>query len=364
MTHHVRPKTSHARCRWPFILAGWLIAPAALACSTMALGPPESPLIAYSYDTSATGRGFIIVNPAGGERTSIMESSTARWQTRYGSVSFNQMGPGMPTVGINTAGLVVSLMWNDDVVFPETESSDIINELELIQRILDRAASIDEAVTLASNADVQALVPIHYFVADATGATAAIMPTRARMIMHRGANMPIRALTNSSYADLVDGLSGYEGFGGTAPLPHRAATQNPNSLERFVLAASAARSDEPVTVAEAFDALATVENPETRWQIVIEPGKQVIDFTLTGAATQWQIDMSGLDFSCAQIPLGQSLSELASGDAEVRFRPVEPDQLAGVVADVLDGFSGTIGLPREIAGPLTQAQIGALTCGE
>ena len=73
------------------------IASAALACSTVAIGPADARLVAYSYDTSATGAGFVFVNPHGARRTSIMEGDPPGWDVVHGSITFNQMGFGMPT---------------------------------------------------------------------------------------------------------------------------------------------------------------------------------------------------------------------------------------------------------------------------
>ena len=347
---------------WAFALAAWLAPPAALACSTMAIGPSDASVFAYSYDTSATGAGYIVLNPAGATRTSVMEGSTARWRTLFGGISFNQMGPGMPTAGVNTAGLFASLMWNDAAVFPPIDDSDIVNEQELIQRVLDRAASVEEAVAIFEDANVRAMSRIQYFVADRTGLTAAIRPTAGGMAVHSGDDMPVRALTNSNYADLVDAVSAYAGFGGTAPLPSRAMSPNPGSVERFVLAASAGRNSEPAAILDGFAALVAVENAQTRWRIVVEPSGPAIAFRLAGRAGEWRIDMAELDFSCKPTPHGRSLRGLSSAEPSIRFGPVARDRLAKTLADVLEGFARTIGLPPTIAGPLAEAQIGALTC--
>lgn len=319
-------------------------------------------MIAYSYDTSATGAGYVVINPVGATRASIVDLSTASWESRYGSVSFNQMGPGMPTAGMNTAGLFISLMWNDAVQFPVAADSDIVNELELIQRVLDQTATVEEAVRLVRDASVQAWSRIHYFIADSTGQTAALLPTVNGLVVRVDEKMPIRALTNSSYDDLMEALSNYASFGGTEPLPTRVETPNPNSLERFIFAASASRINSPVDTRDGFAALEAVENLETRWQIVGEPGKGVIAFRLPGGDQQWRINTAEIDYSCLPTPLAQSLGNLSASDMEVRFQPLDRDQLTETLSEVLEGFSDTIGLPAELASPIANAQINALVC--
>ena len=349
-------------CRWPVACAVWLFASAALACSTVAIGPGDDPLIAYSYDTSATGAGLVIVNPAGADRTSIMDGNAAHWQSRYGSVSFNQMGPGMPTAGMNTAGLVVSLMWNNDAVFPAAGGRAIVNELEFIQMLLDRAASVDEAIDIVDRAGVQALVPIHYFLADASGATAAVTPTAKRMRVHTGADMPVRVLTNSSYVDLLDGLAGFSGFGGNRPLPGTELLKDPGSLQRFVLGASAARHDQPVSEDDGFAVLADVQNSETRWQVVFLPASRRIAFELADRSGRWHIDLAGIDVSCRLSLDAKRLQDLPDGGGPVGMRPLQSDDLTAVLAEVLAGFARHTGLPPSMAGELAEAQLHAAVC--
>ncbi|WP_299868494.1 linear amide C-N hydrolase [uncultured Roseobacter sp.] len=342
---------------WSLAAITSVVAPAVLACSTMALGPAGSRMIAYSYDTSATGAGYVFVNPRGGTRTSIMEDSTARWPTEHGSVTFNQMGFGMPTAGMNTAGLFVSLMWNDAAAFPATKSTDILNELELIQLLLDRAASVEEAVTLAREASVQAMVPIHYFVADATGATAALTPTRDGISVHLGRDMPVPALTNSDYDDLLAGLATFDGFGGRKPLPVSKAHER-SSLNRFVLAAHATHSGST----DGFAALEDVKNDQTRWQIVASPTEQTIQFTLTDTTSQGRIVMGDIDFSCHDSVTGLNLENARTTGDTLDFTQPSATEMTDVLSDVLAGFADTIGMPLEWAGPIVKAQMGSFTC--
>ena len=96
-------------------------------------------------------------------------------------------------------------------------------------------------------ANVQALSRIHFFVLDARGRTAAVQPSHDGWAVYGDEAMPVRALTNSSYPDLLDALSGYVGFGGVVPLPFRTEIAHPGSVERFVLAAAASQNDMPVT---------------------------------------------------------------------------------------------------------------------
>ncbi len=341
-----------------------MTASVALACSTVALGSGDRRLIAYSYDTSATGAGLVFVNPAGAGRRSIMEGEAAAWTTGHGSVSFNQFGLGMPAAGMNTAGLVVSLMWNDDAVYPLAGERPTVNELEFIQRLLDRAGTVDEAIAMLDGVAISGLVPIHFFVADAQGATAAITPTAEGFVVHAGQDMPVPALTNTSYAALVAQLAGFEGFGGARPVPGRAGTDDPDSLTRFAIAARAAAAPATPVLNDAWDVLGGVENRQSRWQIVFMPAARRIVLRRVGADGQWRIDLDTLDFSCRDLPLGRPIDGLSPDETIARLSPVDPVAMTGVLTEVFAGFEATTGLPPEAAGAVVAAQRDALDCGD
>src|SRR5262249_57775137 len=49
-------------------------------------------------------------------------------------------------------------------------------------------------------------ITIHYLVADASGDVATLEYLDGKLVVHRGATLPVRALTNSTYADSVAAL--------------------------------------------------------------------------------------------------------------------------------------------------------------
>src|SRR6056297_1262131 len=87
------------------------------ACTTILLGAPGHTRLAFSYDFVMEA-GAVLINGRGAERSSIFAPEPAIWDVEHASVTFNQFGPGLPTTGMNDAGLVVTLMWNEDVDYP------------------------------------------------------------------------------------------------------------------------------------------------------------------------------------------------------------------------------------------------------
>ena len=333
---------------------------AALACSTVLLGPSDRPLVAYSFDFAPTGAGFVVVNPAEATRHSVLEDAPARWASRYGSVTFNQVGPGMPAVGMNTKGLVVSLMWNDDVVYDRGGTAPVVNELEFIQHLLDTSGSVGEALTTLNDVRIDGRVPIHFFLADGAGTTAVVTPMATGVLVHAGEDMPIPALTNTSYATLMEQISGFQDFGGDREAPSGDISRDPNSLERFVIAATASRHTGPSP--RAFDVLDQVANSETRWQIVFDPTLRRIEFRIMGKGGVYLVDLRKTDFRCRERPFAAELTKISTTDLSGVLAPVDPAALSSVSRQVFAALSSTADMAPEMADGLTAGLLASVSC--
>jgi len=95
-------------------------------------------------------------------------------------------------------------MWLDETKYPPADACPEVNGLGWVQYNLDRHASVAEVL-----ANAEAVRPTsrsglqHYLVADATGDAAAIEFLEGKLVVHRGAAMPVKALANSTYTDSV-----------------------------------------------------------------------------------------------------------------------------------------------------------------
>lgn len=349
--------------RWPTTTVIALSASAALACSTIVLGLPDRPVVAYSFDFDATGAGSLFVNPERAMRRSIMDGTPAEWDVHHGSVTFNQIGPGMPAVGMNTAGLVVSLMWNNEAVYGGAGNAPVLNELEFIQLLLDTAGSVDAALETLRDVQIQGMVPIHYLLADRFGSTAVVTPTSTGLMVHAGKDMPFPALTNTSYPELVDKVADFEGFGGKSTFPFRDRLEDLTSLERFAVAANASRrAGSALTTDWAFDVLDDVANSESRWQIVFDPTAQKIAFRIVGQKGIHLIDLQKMDFRCFDRPLSVELGDLSGRQLPGALTPVDPVRTGNIASEVLGSFSGAVGFGPEIAHGLIQGLLESVTC--
>src|SRR5262245_53683429 len=141
------------------------------ACTTFCLRDGSHVVFGRNYDFGI-GDGLVIVNKRNVEKTSAMGDHPARWTSRYGSVTFNQFGREFPTGGINEKGLVVELMMLHGSRYPDADARPTVGVLEWIQYQLDNRATVAELLAAGDDIRIQGETPLHYLVADPTGAAA------------------------------------------------------------------------------------------------------------------------------------------------------------------------------------------------
>ena len=280
--------------RQVFALIGFgvaaLVTTPALSCTTVCLLVKEQAVVAYNYDFYPP-EGLILVNKRETRKVSSLRSQGAAWVATYGSVTFNQFGRDNPMTGVNEKGLMVSQMWLDETKYPPADTRPAIGSLEWIQYNLDRHASVAEVLANAETVRPTSRVPIHYLVADATGDAAALEFIDGKLVVHRGAAMPVRALANSTY---VDSVAAFEKAKSKGEMPTSAS-----SLDRFVRAAMLAGAGNEDPVAGGFEILATVAQPDfTRWSIVYNLSVGEVYFRTEGNRAIRHFALAGFDFSC------------------------------------------------------------------
>src|SRR5262249_34425202 len=251
-----------------------LIAPPVLSCTTICLLEKENAVVGYNYDFHPPD-GLVLVNKRGTKKVSSIRNQGATWTATYGSVTFNQFGRDNPMTGINEKGLVMMQMWLDDTRYPPADDRPAIGILEWIQYNLDRHASVAEVVAQAEAVRPTSRYPIHYLVADGTGDSATLEFLDEKLVIHRGATMPVRALANSTYAASI---AAFEKAKGNGVMP---ATVS--SLDRFVRAAMLAGQGSAEPIARGFEILASVAQPSfTRWSIVYDLSAREVHFRTDG----------------------------------------------------------------------------------
>ena len=178
----------------------------------------------------------------------------------------------------------------------------MLPDLQWIQYQLDRWATVDEVVAHADEVRVTSRTArIHFLACDRTAACAAVEYVDGKLVVHAGAELPVRTLTNDTYEASCAYLQRHEGFGGALPVP-----SSNESLDRFVrashLAARAAAEDRgaPGLVDDGFALLDSVSmGPYSVWNLVYEPRSGRIHYRTAGQPRVKRIDLTRIDFSCA-----------------------------------------------------------------
>ena len=177
-----------------------------LACSAFFCNG-ERKIFGKNFDWGS-GDGFVIKNNRGLLKYSygIRGTNQAHWTSKYGSITFNQIGKENPYGGMNEKGLVVEQLWLNSSYYQDN-NNNTISELEWIQFQLDNYTSVEEVVENINNLTIQPTkATVHYFVADKDGKSAVIDFVNGKTIVSKSENN-FQVITNSTYAKSLSYLS-------------------------------------------------------------------------------------------------------------------------------------------------------------
>ncbi len=104
--------------------------------------------------------------------------------------------PSLPFDGMNEKGLVVGMAAIPEQDMPYDPQKKTLDELEVIREILDHAGTVDEAIAILGNYNIDmGSVPIHYLVASTAGESALVEFYQGKMIVFRN-ETPWQVTTN------------------------------------------------------------------------------------------------------------------------------------------------------------------------
>ncbi|RJR27425.1 MAG: linear amide C-N hydrolase [Candidatus Latescibacterota bacterium] len=302
-------------------LVSMLLPADALPCSTFLIRQGREIVFGKNYDFRVS-EGRLMVNKRGVAKFALALGSRnpAKWVSRYGSVSFNQVAREYPNGGMNEAGLVVEIMWLDSTKYPAPDDRAAISELQWIQYQLDNCATVADVLATDGVIRIEPTgKPVHFFVADRDGDAATIEFLDGALVYRRAESLPVPALTNHTYDESLACLSRHEGFGG-----RERAAGGWESLDRFVTCARIVRDARSVRskklVPYAFDALETVsQGDRTVWSIVYDMERRVVRFRTVGRPDIRILKLERCDFSCESPALMLDLETEIEGDVAGRL---------------------------------------------
>lgn len=294
-----------------FVIATILIPFAAYSCTTFVIHKGNRLVFGRNLDWFS-GTGLVMVNPRNLEKVALVDPSEkpCKWVSKFGSITFNQIGRELPFGGINEKGLVVEHMTLDETVYSSKDNRYAIGAFQWIQFQLDNYSTIEEVInsdTLLRITDANN--KIHFLVCDRSGHTAAIEFLNGKMVCHTGKDLPVQALANSTYEESLNCYN------------NNWDTQYNPSLFHFCTAAKQANqsgsSTTDSTIDRAFSSLNMVgQELFTKWSIVYDITNMRIYFKvfetpiIDGEKKIFTkqppydpitkiIDFEGLDFNCS-----------------------------------------------------------------
>jgi choloylglycine hydrolase len=271
------------------------------ACTTFVLNDSINLIFGRNFDWDL-GSGLIIVNKRGLQKQAFVQPPNvpAKWISKYGSITFNQIGVDAPMGGMNEKGLVIAQMGLFESRFPEAIERKVVGELEWIQFQLDNSSTLQEVIN--NNKKIQivpVVVPVHYMICDSKGNIGIVEYLNGELVVRQGDDITIPVCSNMIYEQSKTVIREYEPYGGTKQIPVKW-----DNIPDIVAIASTMidRYDKTQNIIDyGFDILNAVgSSTRTQWSIIFDIAHKTINFkTLKNKATRI-IPISDFDFNCSE----------------------------------------------------------------
>jgi hypothetical protein len=229
----------------------------AWACTVFAaLTPAGDPLLGRNFDWYTHPALILFTHPADGyDSVSLVDISYLGFDLqppKFKDIFLLDEAPLLPFDGMNEAGLAVGMM-----AVPHGEANlnhdfITIDSLVVIRLLLDRAATVDEAIALMGryNVDFGNGPPIHYLIADASGKSVVVEYVDNKLLVFPQGTSVWQVSTNFLLSDY-------------------ASWQWPDQCLRFRRAAETlTQADGLLTETQAMSLLKDVSQNNTRWSVL------------------------------------------------------------------------------------------------
>ena len=315
------------------------------ACTSFCLDHADQRIFGKNFDWHVDN-ALLMVNKRNVSKTALISKSSgqtpAKWTSRYGSITFNQIGRELPFGGMNEAGLVVEVLLFKKGQYPVPDSRPGISKFQWRQYQLDNFSTVEEVIN--SDLQIRIIQPksgnvVHYIVCDRRGDCAIIEFIGGKLVCHTRETMPVKALTNTdAYTESVEYLKMHKGFGGKLPIP-----VGTDSLHRFVRTADMIKNYDPKTsksaVDYAFDILFNVKQYNTLWNIVYDIKNLRIYFRTSVNYQIRYLDLKSFDFSCTTPVKVLDINASFSGDVTNKFFDYTKEINRNLVEKLKDSYN-------------------------
>ncbi|MER5335439.1 linear amide C-N hydrolase [Micromonospora sp. NPDC002717] len=250
----------------------------AFGCSLFAAtGDPARPLFARNFDWDANPALVLRTDPPDGYASiSVVDMA-------YLGVGPDPTGdrrllnaPLLPFDGMNERGLAIGLAADDGARAVADPGKATVGSVRIQRLVLDQAATVDEAVAVFGryNLDFTDGPPLHYLLADATGASAVVEFVDGKMSVEKGRG-DWRALTNVPVVGVDE--------------------QRRRADHRYgVIAAALDRTGGTADAPAAFEILNDVRQSHTRWSVTygLRSGEVRLTTATGGGERRYQLPVS------------------------------------------------------------------------
>lgn len=322
------------------VLLGLSIPSTSPACSAFSFSSENGHVIVgrnYDWDF---GHGLVIINQRNVRKTSLVRAplKPAQWVSKFGSLTFNQVGRELPQGGINEKGLIVEVLWLTSTILPPVENQPTVNEAQWIQFQLDNYSSVKEVIDRLDDARIaKAFASVHYFVCDPSGECATIEGINGKMIAHEGANLPVKVLTNDTYESSIQYANQY-----TDSKTCQNVQSGNKSLDRFARASCLLRTNnESDASLRAFSILDFISQGDyTKWRLVYDLTANTVEIKTHDAPQTKRFSLGAQYLSCKGPTVIIDLNSQLVGDAHAAFKVYDiGDNRRIVEASLKNGFA-------------------------
>jgi hypothetical protein len=179
-------------------------------CTVFLAGDPAGPVVGRNFDWDPNPALVLHTHPSGGvATTSIVDISYLGYDRAHLADLATAAGrqallraPMLPFDGMNEYGLAVGMAAEGSAVATRRPGRALVGSVRIMRLVLERARTVREAVAVlgAYDPDFTGGPPLHYLVADATGASAIVEFVRGRFtVIPRGAQ-PWQVMVNFQQA--------------------------------------------------------------------------------------------------------------------------------------------------------------------
>jgi len=275
------------------------------SCSSFMLKSDSIVIAGHNLDKGKHAHGVVVINKRGLQKqckswtelaySQIIPNPPMEWTSMYGSVTFNRFCRDFPDGGMNEAGLFIVEMSLAGTTWPVDDSKPKIFMCLWMQYVLDSFESIEQVVQSAHDLTIEGW-SWHFFTADRNGNAAVIEFLDEKVVVHMGDNLPIPVLANTAYAEELELIKEYEGFGGTKKID----LEN-DQMPVFNYGAKMTKEFDPSkssAIDFGFEMLKKFSWSGTQWSYVCDLKNLKVYFKTQPSPEIKTLDFAAIDFSC------------------------------------------------------------------